>query len=147
MLATYKLVPRHQFFYHILSCFVNPYHTLSLSLSHRLEAKLFLFGNCKISSQSPNFLSHLIMPCHTLSHLIPQVGSKTIFILQLQNQFPGPNFFYHILSHLLTPYLTLSPKQERNHFPLGILKLVPRIMFLLHIALGIENSFPIVLRE
>ena len=42
----------------------------------------------------------------------------------------------------MTPYHTLSPRLERNHFPLAILKLVPRIMFLLHFALGIENSFP-----
>ena len=42
----------------------------------------------------------------------------------------------------MTPYHTLSPRLDRNDFRLTVLKLVPRIMFLLHFALGIENSFP-----
>ena len=172
----------------MLSRLAISYHTLS-QLIPQVESKTIFFGNFKISSQSPNFLSHLIMPCHilshlitpyplgwkqnrlhlatlklgpspltsyhmlsrlvtsyhTLSHLIPQVGSKTIFIWQLFNQFSGPNFVitsYHALSLLITPYHTLSPRLERNHFQLAILKLVPRIMFLSHFALGIENSFP-----
>ena len=155
MLATLKLVPSpltSYLSYHALPLLITTYHILSL----RLEAKLFSFGNCKISSQSPNYLSHLITPCHSLSHiitsyppawkqnffhlatvkivaspltsyhilsrlvtsyrtlsqLIPQVGSKTIFILQLLNQFPGSNLLitsYHALSLLITPYHMLSP--------------------------------------
>ena len=46
---------------------------------------------------------------------------------------------YHSLSHLITPY---PLGWRKNHFHLVILKLVPRIMLLLHFALGIENSFP-----
>ena len=52
---------------------------------------------------------------HALSLLMTPYDSssvrlekKPIFIWQLKNQFPGPNFFYHILSHLVTPYHTLS---------------------------------------
>ena len=113
MLATFKLVPRPQFFYHILSCLVNPCHTLSLSLSPRLEAKLFSFGNCKISSQSPNFLSHLITPCYILSHLIP--GN---FKISFQARI--------FLSHLVTPY---PVGWKQNHFNLATLKLVSRPHF------------------
>ena len=65
-LATLKLVPSLQIFYHILSRLATLYHTLSPGL----ERKLFSFVNFKISSQPPNFLSHLITPCHSLSHLI-----------------------------------------------------------------------------
>ena len=42
------------------------------------------------------------------------------------------------LSHIITP----DPLAWRkNYFHLAILKLAPRIMLLLHFALGIENSF------
>ena len=47
MLATLKLVPRLQIFYHILSCLLTPSQTLSL----RLGRKKFSFGNFKISYQ------------------------------------------------------------------------------------------------
>ena len=52
-----------------------------------IEGTTFIEGkqgcNFQISSQAPDFLSHLITPCHSLSHLIPWVGQKTIFIWQL----------------------------------------------------------------
>ena len=135
--ATLKLLPRLLFSYHILSCPVTPYH----SLSPRLEAKLFSFGNCKISSQSPNFLSHLITPCYILSHLIPgnfKISFQArIFLSHLVTPYPvgwkqnhfnlatlklvsRPHFFYHILSRFVTPYHTLSPRLEKNHFPFFI---------------------------
>ena len=65
MLATLKLVPRFQMFYHILSRLVTPYHTLS----PRLERKPFYDGNFKINFQTSD-LSYLITSCHSLSHLI-----------------------------------------------------------------------------
>ena len=80
-LATLKLVRRPLIFYHIISRLVTTYHTLS----PRLETKPFSLGNFKISSQAPNFLSHLIMPCHSLSYLItpnPQGWKQNIFIWQ-----------------------------------------------------------------
>ena len=59
---------------------------------------------------------------------------------------PRLQSFYHILcmlphslSHIITPY---PLGWRKNHFHLAILKLVTSIMFLLHFALGIENSFP-----
>ena len=66
MLATLKLVPRLQIFYHILSRLVTSYHTLS----PRLETKPFSFSNFKISTQATDSLSHLVTPCHSLSHSI-----------------------------------------------------------------------------
>ena len=66
MLTTLKLFPRLQIFYHILSLLVTPYHVLFL----RLERKPFSLGKIKISSQAPDFLSHLITPSHSLSRLI-----------------------------------------------------------------------------
>ena len=66
-LATLKLVPRWQIFCLILSHVAPPSHTLS----HRLKRKTFSFGNFKISSQAPEFLSHLITRCLSFSHLIP----------------------------------------------------------------------------
>ena len=110
MLATSKLVPKPNFlitYYHALSLLIIPYHTLS----PRSEAKLFSFGNCKISSQAPIFLSHLITPCHTLSHLItpyPLGWKQNHFHLATLKLVSRPQFFYHILSHLVTPYHTLS---------------------------------------
>ena len=61
-------------FYQVLPLLITPYHNLLA----RLERKPFCVGNFKISSKAPDFLSHLIMPRHSLSHLIPQVGKKTI---------------------------------------------------------------------
>ena len=98
-LATFKLVPSSLTSYHILS--------------PRLEEKLFSFGNCKISSQSPNFLSHLITPCYILSHLIP--GN---FKISFQARI--------FLSHLVTPY---PVGWKQNHFNLATLKLVSRPHF------------------
>ena len=49
-----------------MSLLITPYHTLSA----RLETKPFDVSNFKISSQASDFLSHLITPCHSLSHLI-----------------------------------------------------------------------------
>ena len=46
---------------------------------------------------------------------------------------------YHSLSHLITPY---PLDWRKNHFHLAILKLVSRIMLLLHFVLGIKNNFP-----
>ena len=87
-------------------------------------------------------MSLLITTYHTLS---PRLEEKLFSFGNFKISFQAQIFFitsYHALSHLKTPYHTLSPRLERNHFPLAILKLVPRIMFLLHFALGIENSFP-----
>ena len=118
MLATLKLVPRPQFFNHILSRLVIPYHTLS----PRLEAKPFSFGNFLISSQAPIFLSHLITPCHNLSHLItayPLGWKENHLMLAAFKLVPRPQFSYHILSRLVTPYHTLSPKLEGKLFDVG----------------------------
>ena len=103
MLATLKLVPRPQFFNHILSRLVIPYHTLS----PRLEAKPFSFGNFLISSQAPTLLSHLITPYHTLS---PRLKAKLLSFGNFEIRFQSPNFLSllitpcHILSHLIIPY-------------------------------------------
>ena len=78
-LATLKLVSRLLISYHIIPRLVTTYHTIS----PRLETKPFSLGNFKISSQALNFLSYLIMPCHSLSHLItpyPQGWKQNIFI-------------------------------------------------------------------
>ena len=106
-LATLKLVPSSLFSYHILSHLITPYHTLCT----RLEAKPSSFGNFKISSQVPIFLSHLIMRCHSLSHLItayPLGWKENHFHLATFKLVPSPLTSYHILSHLFTPYHTLS---------------------------------------
>ena len=109
-LATFKLVPRPQFFitsYHALLLLITPYQTSSF----RLRAKLFSFGNFKISSQAPILLSNLITPCHTLSHLItsyPLGLKQNYFHLATLKLVPRLLFFYYILSCLLTPYHTLS---------------------------------------
>ena len=105
--ATLKLVPRPLFSYHILSCLITPYH----SLSPRLEAKPFSFDNFKISSQGPIFLTHLITPCHILSHVItpyPLGWKQSHFYFATFKLVPRPQFSYHILSCLVTPYHTLS---------------------------------------
>ena len=82
---------------------------------------------------SYHFLSRILTPYHILSHLILQVGTKTISCWQLLNQFPDPNFFitsYHAFSLLITPY-PLGWKQ--NHFMLVTFKLVPRPQSFYHI--------------
>ena len=120
--ATLKLVHRPQFSYHISSCLVTPYH----SLSPRLEAKLFSFGNCKISSQSPNFLSHLITPCHILPHLItpyPLGCKQNHFYFATLKLVHRPQFSYHISSCLVTPYHSLSPRLEAKLFSFGNFKI------------------------
>ena len=91
---------------HALPLFITPYHTIS----PRLETKPFSFGNFKTSSRVPNFLSQLTTPCHSLSHLIPQVGNKIIFISHLAtlNLVLRLLISYHNLSRLVTAYHTLS---------------------------------------
>ena len=72
--------------------------------------KIFV-RNFQISSQAPDFLSHLIMPCHSLSHLIrpyPLGWKENHFQLATFKLVPRLLIFYHILSHLVTPYHTLS---------------------------------------
>ena len=134
MLATFKLVPRPQFFNHILLRLFTPYHTLSHlipqvgsktitsyhafsllitpyhTLSPRLETKTFSFGNFQISSQVPIFLSHLITLSHSLSYLItpyPLGWKQNHLILATFKLVSRPQFFNHILSCLVTPYFTL----------------------------------------
>ena len=49
---------------------------------------------------------------------------------------PRPNFFitsYHAFLLLITPYHTLSPRLERNHFQLATLKLAPSPLISYHI--------------
>ena len=89
--------------YHALSLLITPYHTLS----PRLEAKPFSFGNFLISSQAPTLLSHLITPYHTLS---PRLKAKLLSFGNFEIRFQSPNFLSllitpcHILSHLIIPY-------------------------------------------
>ena len=134
-MTTLKLVPRLQNFYHILLRLVTPYHTLS----PRLERKPFYVGNFKISSQAPDFLSHLAMPCHSLSHLIipyPLGWKEKVFHLTALELVPRLQIFYHILSRLVIPYHTLSyliPRLERKPFMLATLKVVPRLQSFYHI--------------
>ena len=93
--------------YHALLLLITSYHALSTSL----EEKLFSFDNFKISSQSPNFLSHLITPCHILSHLITPYllgWKKNHFHLATLKLVRRPQFCYHILSRLVTTYNILS---------------------------------------
>ena len=121
-LATLKLVPRQLIFYHILSCLVTPYHTISPGL----DRKPFSFGNFQISSRAPEFLSHLITPCHSLSHLItpyPLGWTENHFHLATLKLVPRLLIFYHILSCLVTPYHTLSPWLERKPFTIGNFKI------------------------
>ena len=90
-----------------LSLLITPYHTLS----PRLERKSFSIGNFQISSQAPDFLSHLIMPCHSLLHLItpyPLGWTENHFHLATLKLVPSLQIFYHILSRLVTPYHNLS---------------------------------------
>ena len=94
-LATFKLFPKLLNFYHILSSLDTLYHTLSPGL----ERKPFLFDNFQISSQVPDFLSRLITPCHSLSHLIrpyPQGLTENHFHLASFKLVPRLLIFYRI---------------------------------------------------
>ena len=104
MLATLKLVRRLQFFYHVLSGLVTPYHTLS----PWLERKPFYVGNFKISSQPPDFL-YLITPCHSLlitpyHTLSPWLKRKPFYVGNFKISSPVSDF----VSHLITPCHSLS---------------------------------------
>ena len=141
MLATLKLVPRLQIFYHILSRLVTPYHTLS----PRLERKLFYISNFKISSQASDFLSHLVTSCHSLSHLItpyPLGWKENHFMLATLKLVPRLQMFYHILSRLATPYYTLSPRLEIKQFYVGNFKISSQNLVVITSFLSTENSFP-----
>ena len=151
--GTFKLVPRPQFFYNIFSRFVTPYHTLS----PRLEAKRFLFGNFKISSQAPIFISHLITSCHTLSLLIspyPLGWKQNDFHLATLKLVSRPLFSYHIISPLVTPYHTLSPTLEAKRFSFGDFKISCQVpIFLSHLITSCHTlslliaSYPLGLKE
>ena len=140
----YHILSGHAW-YHILSCLVTPYHTLS-HLILRLETKPFSYANFKISSQAPKVLSHLIMPCHSLSHLILYGGKKLFSIgnFTISSQAPISLLHLitpcHILSHLITPY-PLNRKQ--NHFHFTTLKLVLRSLISYHISSRIVNPYNI----
>ena len=142
MLAAFKLDSRPQFSYHTLShliaqvgsktifiqqlydqfpgpnFLITSYHALSLLITAYplgWKENHFHLVTFKLDSR-------LQFSYHTLSHLITQVGSKTIFIWQLQNQFSGPNFLitsYHALPLLITPYHSLSPRLEEKPFAFG----------------------------
>ena len=64
------------------------FHFAIFSDSNQLISKLneapkIFVCNFKTGSQTPDSLSRFITPCHSLSHLIPWVGKKTISIWQL----------------------------------------------------------------
>ena len=67
--SNFKLVPKLQISYHIYQA-LSLLITCCFTLCRRLERKPFSLGNFKISSHAPDFLSHLLMPYHSLSHLI-----------------------------------------------------------------------------
>ena len=138
MLATFKLVRRPQFFYHILSRLVTPYHTLH-TLSSRLETKLFSFGNFKISSQAQFFLSYFITPCHSLSHLITTYAlgwKKNQFNLETLKLVPRSLISFHILSRIATPYHTLSPRLETKPISFGNFEIISQTRnFLSHLIM------------
>ena len=50
--------------------------------------------------------------------------------------------FYHILSRLVTPYHTLSPRLKRKPFYVGYFKIRSQDLVVITSFLGIENSFP-----
>ena len=125
--------------YHALSLLITPYHILSPGL----DRKSFSIGNFKISSQAPEFLSHLITPCHSLSLLItpyhtlsPGLDRKSFSIGNFKISSQAPEFLSHLitpchsLSHLITPY---PLGWTKNHFRLATLKLVPRLLNFYHI--------------
>ena len=81
------------------------------SISKLNECPKIFVCNFKISSQALDFLSRLITPCHTLSHLItpcPLGWKENHFQLATFKLVPRLLIFYHILSRLVTPYHTLS---------------------------------------
>ena len=92
------------------------FHFEIFSHSNQLISKLkecpkIFVCNLKISSQAPDFLSHLIPPCHSLSHLItpyPLGWTENHFHLATLKLVPRLLIFYHLLSRLATPYHTLS---------------------------------------
>ena len=92
------------------------FHFAIFSNSNQLISKLnecpkIFVCNFQISSQAPDFLSHLITPCHSLSHLItpyPLGWKENHFHLATLKLVPSLLIFYHILSRLVTPYHTLS---------------------------------------
>ena len=91
------------------------FHFAIFSDSNQVISKLnegpkIFVRNFKISSKAPDFLSHLITPCHSLSHLIPWVGKKPFSIGNFEVSFQASDFLSHpitpghSLSHLVTPY-------------------------------------------
>ena len=56
---------------------------------------------------------------------------------------PRSQSFYHILSSFLTPYDTLSPRLQRNHFQLATLKLIPRPLISYHILSRLMTPYPL----
>ena len=55
---------------------------------------------------------------------------------------PRLQIFYHILSRLVTPYHTLSPRLKRKLFHVGYFKIMSQDLVVITSFLGIENSFP-----
>ena len=120
------------------------FHFAIFSNSNQLISKLnecpkIFVCNFKISSQAPDFLSRLITPCHSLSHLItpyPLGWKKKISIGNIQISFQAPDFLSHLitpchsLSHLIIPY---PPGWTENHFHLATFKLVSRLLIFYHI--------------
>ena len=109
-------------FYQVLSLLIiTPYHILF----PRLERKPFYVSYFKISSQAPDFLSHLITPCNSLSQYIkpyPLDWKENHLMLTTLKLVPRVQIFYHILSCLVTPYHTLSSWLERKLFYVGNFK-------------------------
>ena len=137
MLATFKLVPRPQFFYHILSHLVTTYHTLSHPLGWK--GNHLMLATSKLVPK-PNFLityyhamSLLVIPYHTLS---PRSETKVFSFSNCKISSQAPTFLSHFitpchtLSHLITPY-PLGQKQK--YFHLATVKLVPRPLLSYHI--------------
>ena len=128
-----------------MSLLITPYHTLSPSL----ETRPIPFGEFKISSISPNFLSHLITPCHFFSHLTtpyPLGWKQHYFHLTTLILAPrqAPIFLSHLitpshsLSHLITPYpLGLKPNQSH----LATLKLVLKPLVSYHVLSRLATAF------
>ena len=96
-----------------LSHLIAPCHSLPhfIALSQgipRLERKSFLFGNLvpvlHFFIKSYQALSLLIKPHHTLSH----TRETKPFSFDYLRIVPRLQIFFHILSHLVTPYHTSS---------------------------------------
>lgn len=121
-LATWKLVPIRQNFYHILLCLATRCHTLSPYHRGypRLERKSFLFGNLvpvlHFFFKSYQALPLLIKPHHTLSH----TRETKPFSFDNLRIVPRLQIFFHILSHLVTPHRTSShlipPHRTQKYF-------------------------------